>query len=323
MAITGNASYIPTTNEFIPHWGDVNAALPVPAPLVLKSGLTRAGLITARDDLQTLLDTVQDDLNDVELARGALDLLKPPLLARLNEFNGILDAYYTGTKLHAGRPLAPGITEGEEGFMEPLRDMKSLWVKVNANPAPAGVTLPLLLDGGLTQAQFVTLFGDLRTAYEAVADAEQDLRFTRSQRDRKMADIYEALKSYRLAVPARLPNNQPLLDTLPKLTPDAGHTPDAVNASAVFVAPDQFRVVYDASTDADLKEYQLRGNAGATFKSEDAVVIATNGPAATREFLSGFALTQPGAKVSVAVYVITNAGNEKGSTPMTITRPAA
>ncbi len=135
--------------------------------------------------------------------------------------------------------------------------------------------------------------------------------------------IYEALKSYRLAVPARLPNNQLLLDTLLKLTPEPGHTPDAVNASAVFVAPNQFRVVYDASTDADLKEYQLRGNAGATFKSEDAVVITTNGKKAAREFLSAFALTQPGAKGSVAVYVITNAGNEKGSTPMTITRPAA
>lgn len=323
MAITGNASYVPTTNDFLAHWSDVNAALPGPSPLILRSGMARAGLVTARDDLQTLLDAVQDELNDVELARAALDLLKVPLLGRLNEFNGILDAYYQGTKFHAGRPLAPGITEGEEGFTEPLRDMKSLWLKLNAAPAVPGVTLPLLLDGGLTQAQFVTLLGDLRTAYADVADAEQDLKLSRSQRDALMGVIYEALKAYRLAVPARLPNNAPLLATLPKLTPDAGHTPDAVNASAVFVAPNQFRVVYDASTDADLKEYQLRGNAGATFKSEDAVVIATNGPAATREFLSGFALTQPGAKVSVSVYVITNAGNEKGSTPMTVTRPAA
>ncbi|MFM8468714.1 MAG: class I SAM-dependent methyltransferase [Limisphaerales bacterium] len=165
-------------------------------------------------------------------------------------------------------------------------------------------------------ASITSLLDPPRTAIK-----EQYLKLARSQRDALMRTIYEALKAYRLAVPARLPNNAPLLETLPKLTPDPGHTPDAVNASAVFVAPDQFRVVYDASTDADLKEYQLRGNAGGTFKSEDAVVIATNGPSATREFLSGFALTQPGAKVSVAVYVVTNAGNERASAPMTITRP--
>lgn len=323
MAITGNASYIPTTNDFLAHWGDVNTALPPLVPLILRSGMTRAGLVTARDELQTLLDVAQDDLNDVELARGALDLLKVPLLARVNEFNGILDAYYTGTKYHAARPLAPSITEGEEGFTEPLRDMKSLWVKLNAAPAVPGVALPLLLDGGLTQAQFVTMLGELRTGYSDMADAEQDLKLTRSQRDALMGTIYESLKAYRLAVPARLPNNAPLLATLPRLTPEGGHTPEAVNASAVFVPPDQARVVYDASTDADLKEYQLRGNAGGTFKSEDAVVIATNGPTATREFLTGFALTQPGAKVALCVYVVTNAGHEKGGTPMVVTRPGA
>lgn len=122
-------------------------------------------------------------------------------------------------------------------------------------------------------------------------------------------------------MPARLPNREVLLAALPRLTPEPGSTPDAVNASAVFQAPNQFKVVYDASAAADLKEYQLRGNVGAAFKSEDAVVIATNAKDAPREFVSTFGLTQPGAKVSVSVYVITNAGNQKGNAPMTVTRP--
>lgn len=321
MAIHDNASYVSTTNEFLPHWGDVNAALPVDKPLVLKTGLTRAGLVALRDGLVTQLDLVQEELNDVEMAAEALKLKRPVLLARLNEFNGVIDAFYEGTTLQAARPLAPGLGEGEEKFTEPFRDMKSLWAKLNAQPAPPGVTLPLELDGGMSLADFTALMGELKAAFEAVAVAEQDLRLERLTRDGKFKVIYESLRLYRLAVPARLPNNEVLLAALPRLTPEPGSTPAAVAASAVFLAPDQLKVVYDASEAGDLKEYQLRGNAGAAFHSEDAVVIATNAKDAPREFVSGFGLTQPGAKVSVAVYVVTTTGNQKGSAPMTVTRP--
>jgi hypothetical protein len=301
MPIHDNASYVPTINEFLPHWGDVNAALPLAKPLVLKTGLARAGLVGLRDALQTQLDLVQEELNDQEIAAEALKQKRQVLLARLNEFNGVIDAFYEGTTLQAARPLAPGIGEGEEKFTEPLRDMKSLWAKLNALPAPSGVTLPLELDGDFDLADFTALMGELRTAFEAVGLAEQDLRLEKLTRDAKFKVIYESLRLYRLAVPARLPNNEVLLASLPRLSPEPGSTPAAVDASAVFQAPDQFKVVYDASDAADLKEYQLRGNAGATFRSEDAVVIATNAKDATREFVSGFGLTQPGASVGVRV----------------------
>lgn len=322
MPIHDNASYISTINEFLPNWADVNTALPPTKPLILKTGLTRAGLITLRDGLQTQLDLVQEELNDVEIASEALKQKRQALLARLNEFNGVIDAFYEGTTFQTARPLAPGIGEGEEKFTEPLRDMKSLWAKLNAAPAPTGVTLPLELDGEYDLADFTAELQELRDAFEAVAVAEQDLKLERLTRDAQFKVIYEALRLYRLAVPARLPNNEVLLAALPRLTPEPGSTPDAVNASAVFVAPDQFRVTYGVSEAGDLKEYQLRGNAGGTFKSEDAVVIATNAKDAPREFVSSFGLTQPGAKVAVAVYVITLTGNQKGSAPMTITRPA-
>jgi len=323
MPISGNASYIPTTNEFLAHWSEVNAALPALQPLVLKTSLTRAGLVTLRDDLQSLMDDVQDRLNTVEIARGTLDDQKVAILARLNEFNGVMDASFSGTPIGKARPLAPSITESEEKFTQPLRDMKSLWVKVNAAAAPPGLALPLLLDGGMTQAQFVTALNNLKTAYADVAEAEQNLKLTRLTRDAKQGVIYESLKLYRVAVPARLPNNSALIASLPDLTPAAGHTPQAVNASAVFVAPDHARVVYDASEDGDLARYELRGNAGPVYHSQDAVVLATNLPGAAREFTTGFGLTQPGAKVSLAVYVVLNTGNEKGGPPMLVQRPAA
>ena len=35
MPIHDNASYTSTINEFLPHWGDVNVALPPAKPLIL------------------------------------------------------------------------------------------------------------------------------------------------------------------------------------------------------------------------------------------------------------------------------------------------
>lgn len=323
MPIHSNASYVPVTNEILSHWTDVNLALPQDKPLVLKTGLARAGLVTLRNDLQELLDGVQEKLNDVEIASGALLLKKQPALVRLNEFNGVIEAYFGGTALANARPKAPGITEGEEHFTEPLRDMKSLWAKANAQVAPPGLTLPLVLDGGLDLAGFVTFLGELREAFADMQQQEHDLSFERKLRDAKMGVIYESLKLYRLSVPARLPNNVPLLESLPKLTPDAGSTPDSVNASAVFVAPDQSKTVYEASEAGDLAAYELRGNAGPVYKSDDAVVLGNNAPDAPREFVTTFGLTQPGAKVSLVVVVKTTAGHEKASAPMTVTRPLA
>ncbi len=321
MPIHSNASYIPVTNEFLAHWTDANAALPPATPLVLKSGVTRAGLVTLRDDLQTLLDNVQAELNDVEIASAALLLKKQAALGRLNEFNGVVEAYFGGTALANARPKAPAVTDGEENFTEPLRDMKSLFGKVNAQAAPPGLALPLVLDGGMDFAAFGVFLGELKAAFEDMQQQEHDLKFERKLRDAKMGVIYESLKLYRLSVVARLPNNQPLLDSLPKLTPDPGSTPDAVNASAIFVAPDKSKTVYEASTDPNLAEYELRGNAGAVYNSEDAVVIANNAPGAPREFVTSFGLTQPGSKVSLVVVVKTTTGNEKASAPMTVARP--
>jgi hypothetical protein len=41
-----------------------------------------------------------------------------------------------------------------------------------------------------------------------------------------------------------------------------GHTPAPVNASAVLEGTNQSKVEYDASTDAMIESYQLRGSAG-------------------------------------------------------------
>jgi len=118
----------------------------------------------------------------------------------------------------------------------------------------------------------------------------------RGNRDLLMAEAYEILKSYRENVPSALIDFPVLVETMPRLTPLPGHTPTAVNASAVFPAPNASRVVYEASTDSMLHSYELRGTVVDRYSEEDALVIATYTPNDPREFITPFGLNQPGRR---------------------------
>jgi hypothetical protein len=81
-------------------------------------------------------------------------------------------------------------------------------------------------------------------------------------------------------------------------------------------------VVHEASEAPDLDHYELRGNLGGEFSSEDAEVLATHGPNDPLQFVTDFGLTQPGARIALSVYVVTTTGNERGSAAMIVERPA-
>ena len=228
MAITGNASYIPTMNQFLAHWAQCNTAL-APAALVIampnKTSMTRAQFDTTRTNLQAQQATVQSALNDQQLARGDIELKKADLLGWLNQFNELIEAYYQETKFYFARPKAPGIGDGQENFTRPMVDAMTLWEKVNLAPAPAGVTLPLTLADGTTQGGFASAVSSLQFAYAAESDAAQLVNLARSDRNEIQDVAYAAMKSYRKAVPPKLALNPSLVETLPALTPANGHTP--------------------------------------------------------------------------------------------------
>jgi hypothetical protein len=174
----------------------------------------------------------------------------------------------------------------------------------------------------MTQADFTALVDALDAAYLALASAEQEVKRTRSGRDGLQDAAYAMMKAYRQAAVSELKGFPTLLETLPHLTPDAtGHTPEEVNASAVFVPPDQARITYEASTDADVDHYDLLAVPGDEFSAEDAVVVATNAKDAPREFVTGFGLTQPGAKAAFAVSVVLTTGNQNTGPGMVVERP--
>jgi hypothetical protein len=121
MPISNNSSYVPTMNEFIAHWGQVNAAinpdLTVPAPD--GTAMTLSGFSGLRDSLQAQFQILVGFLNDKEIARGSIRLLKEKMLAHFNEFNAMLDETTTAAVPQIGirggrRPpgLLPALSGG-------------------------------------------------------------------------------------------------------------------------------------------------------------------------------------------------------------------
>lgn len=328
MAISTLSTWLPTIDSFGAHW---QQCLTAAAPKVIlirlpdNTTVTRAQFLAKRDALQAQQITVQSRLNDQLIARGDIEIQKTALLEKFNLFTGTMDGFYQNTKFYAARPVAPGLTYGQLTFSLPLFDAMTLWEKLNAGPAPAGVTLPLLLpdDDETAQGTFASMISALQFAYREERNRAQDVLLARSDRDGIQDYEYEVMKAYRESVPTLMAEFPNLVATIPRLTPLPGHTPAAVDATVVFEAPEGFKVVYDASTDPALESYQLRGNVGDDYSDTDAVILGTNAPGAPREFVKTGLLNQPGAKMALKLFVITNTGNEAGSVPMIVQRPLA
>ena len=324
--ITGPSSYNTVMTAFAQHWLTGNSKL-APGAIVLtlpdKTSMTQAQFTTLRVALETQQDVVQSRLVAAGIARGNVNVLKASLLPKLNLFISLMDGSYQGTGFYEMRPYAPSITDGKESFLLPLGKAMELWKAMNEGAAPAGVTLPLMLGDGTDQSAFASEISALIFAYAELTRKEVLLGIARGDRNVIQVRAYGAMLAYREGATNNYVLHPEMMDTLPRLSPLPGHTPAAVNASAVLEAPDHSKIVHDASTDPLLERYELRGCAGPDWNEEDALVIASHAPNAPREFSTDFALNQPGAEAVFKLYVILSTGNEAGSAAMAVQRPLA
>lgn len=329
------SSAIPFANRFLAHWSSVDAHigagpaffLPV-KPGVIPPNFNRSGLVALRDVLESQLDAVQAQLNVLQTNSRAIVLKKEVLIKRMRLFLEVVDGYYAGTALYGSRPNMPTANEGEEKFREPLRDAKNMWTSMNSAPAPSGITLPVTINEGtvavpalVTQAQFVTSMTELQGLYEARAQARQDLNTARARRDETIGFIYAALLSYRTAVLPRISTNQPLIDTLPRLSPEGGHTPDAVTVEATLTSPDTATGTHSESAEATFAEYEVLGAAGDDADLEDAVILFTRTNRTPAPFTVTLGLADPGGAVSLWVRVVLASGNQRTSERVVVQRP--
>ncbi|MBC7816053.1 MAG: hypothetical protein IAG10_04050, partial [Planctomycetaceae bacterium] len=212
MPITGSGSYVPTTNLFIPHWGEVNTALGVSGPLVLPDGTTVAGLTTLRDQLEAIAASLQGKLNDTQLASADVAQKKLALMGRLAEFNRKVRGFLSHTIYAAALPDVPTASSAPGIIIEAMDDMASLWSKINLATIP-GFTSPLTLLNTYPIATLSTDLAALKIAYATLQGANQDLDLERKLRLAAQEKAYAAVRDYRKAVGGLFAETDPLVLT--------------------------------------------------------------------------------------------------------------
>jgi len=320
MAISGPASYISTTDEFLGHWETADSELGAGNEIVLPDGTNRAGLVAKRNELEGLRNTVTTKLTDQELNREEIESKKTALLVRVNQFNDAVRSDFAGTKWERVLKDVPKQNDGQSTFVDPLIASNHIWTRLNAAIAPAA---PLKLLGNYTQAQFQDDIDALNAAYPVWTESVNDTKFAREDRNDMQDVIYAILLAYRKKVPTKFATGHAVVDSLPRLTPEPGATPTGVTINAGWSESAQAaEVTFPASPDADVVQYEVRIVPGPIHNSDDEVVVG-NIPAGPGPFVfhTAAALSNPGNVVSIKVYTINDTGNEKGSNAVAVTRP--
>ena len=330
MAIVGPSSYIPSINEFLPHWAAVDLARGSKGLTVRISGhanpVGRSELFGWRDDLAAYAAGIEDQILDRDLTSSRVKILRGELHDRLNQFNRKARSLLTRTEFAQNLPKVPALNSGESRIFLALNEMNSLWKRVNEAAASGeipGLEQPLTLLGGYENAQFDAALGKLRVAYEQILQHEQGLRLTRTRRNLVQDKVYATLREYRVAVRGEFAESDALVLTLPRLNPTPGSTPEPVAVQAAWdESVGQAVITWEASDNPNLDHYEVRYSPGSSYDSDAETVQASIPEDGPCEFITSKGLANPGDAASFKVYVILGTGNERGSEAIVVTRPA-
>ncbi len=322
MPITNIGSYPITMQEFVEHWIDVNAALGgAPATdYLLHGGYTLATFTTDRATLAALIISINSD-QTVVIAAAQRDAKKEAIRGRMVQFRGAAQNNLAGSIYQRLAPTLPDLTDDESDYLDPFDDMANLWAKINADATVPGFTPPLLLQGGYTVANFATDIAALRAAYTAVGAAEENARLDRAKRDDLMVAAYERMKQYRGGLVVVLPPGDPLLATVPDLSPGPGPVLEPVTLSGFWnTATLMADLSWTESTDANLGHYSLRVSFEVPY-NEETEVLVNNVMPPLLTYSTDQGLTVPTNTVLFRVYAVRTTGAEAGSNIHEVHRP--
>lgn len=319
MPFSGPSSYLPTIDEFVGHWTDVDAAL---SPALLTLNPDAYGLEQLEIDrglLASAITTLEVEINDWEVLRGQRDNQKEPLQERMRQLNAYVKSQLRDSSyVEAVRPTIQ-INEYEGKWLVIMEDCVNMWSDINTAP-PAGFTPPLLLHGGYALATFTTDTAALKATFASLGVAEQHVDKVLEDRDKIYRRIRDRLVQYREAVIAQFPQDDPLVLSLPRVSPLPGHTPEPVVLSGSWNAGTlKADLSWTASTDVDLDHYEVRRSGSDPYNSNTEVMVDSV-PAGTTVLATDAGLTAPGT-MRYKVYVVLNTSNEKGSNAVAVTRP--
>ncbi|HVJ45196.1 MAG TPA: hypothetical protein VM511_02345 [Luteolibacter sp.] len=317
MPISGPSSYLPTTDEFIAHWNHANALLAPGSPIILANATSVSTLTSLRTTLEANRRTVEEARNALEGARADIELIKSRMLDRLNQFTGKIRSLASGTRWEPMLPKAFSITDGMGRVIPPLDEMADLWERYTEAVGP------LTLRDGYPLGGFQETLAELKSCYTRWTTADVALGLARGLRNETQVMIYEILKHYRQRIPVEFAPGSAILETLPRLTPLPGSTPDAVTLAAAY-NPETKKadLAWSEVLDKEVTELEIRATAGPEYDPEDETVVARFSPSDPREWTGTFGLLVPGSAATFKVYSITPEGNEHGSNAVTVIRPA-
>lgn len=313
MPVTAIGSYVPTMQEFAAHWALVNAALGA-TPLLLRGAYTLVNFNADITAVQAAINASLAATNVFTTASGNLKTRKFNISSRLPQFRKAVSALIPTSGYAYSLPTAPGRTVAESKFANPYQDMFDLWTKINADVSIPGFTPPILIAGGYALAGFTTDLTALRTAYSAYNASKVTLDKALGDRDLLLVPAYDRMKQYRELVQSRFAATDPLVMSLPRLTPPPGSTPqpvqdplvtwDAVAKEAIFT--------YTASPSANIIGYDLRYSPSVPFSANNEITVASVA-ANILVMRSDRGLDSPGDDALFKIVTKNASGNEKAS----------
>lgn len=320
MPLTSNSSYHPVLLSFLDHWEQVNAVLPT--PLVLRQG-TRAEALLLADELSARLAEVGEANISIQIAAGAVLMLRDELRGLLEQWSGIVSVYWEPTPWGKLAPNLPPVDAALDKFLRYFREALRLWALIEAEPPPPAAPVPIRIGPGesIGRAEFEAKVEALRQASLTWEAAGFTATVARARRDVLIKKTRALLMDYTRALPARVGAESLLVQSMPRLWPAPGHTPEPVSAEGAWVPEAAAaRLTWTASADKLLDHYEVRACSGPDYSREDETLLGTVDAQAERTLESPRFLEAPGAVASYRVYVVLTTGNERASETVVVQR---
>ena len=204
------------------HWKTVDRKLPVAHPLVLLESMTREASQKLAAGLSALREVVEEGEMDLAVARGNYEVLKADMHRVLRLFNSWMRGCFQGTSWFPLLRRVPGRGQSYEHWSGAATNALNLWqriVKAPPDPEVDPLARPLMLGDGTTVTQFAKLVRAFDAAYEAIGDAEVDLKIGRGDLRLAQAEATALLMAYGHGLRARFGDKGELIRSLPELWP--------------------------------------------------------------------------------------------------------
>ena len=320
MPITSFSSWVPTMRDFRLHWEAVNQQAGG-NELELPGGYTVTNFAADETGVTMAMTGVTLMATAVRVQADQLMMDKMTLRERISQFRMAVQLNLPGSRFSARTPTMPGAGAIETRFMEPFDAMSELWAEINGATNIPNFSPPLVLPDNYEKPAFDLARSSLRAGFAQYASTDRELGSRRAERNAVMTPMYERMKQYRTAVQLFLPKGDPLLQTIPKLTPPPGSTPPGLQVLGMWNATLSKAVFsWEQSTFKDIDKIQVRGCPSGSYKNSDEEIVADL-PATATSFETDWGLTAAGSLATFKFYVMATTGNENGGKAVKIVRP--